>query len=58
MKVSHTSVKGTPVAKGGGNSSMQKQMCHNPITQPGKKFGSNMMSPGAYEGKYNEYGNK
>ena len=57
MKVSHTSVKGTPVAKGG-HSSMQSQFGHNPITQPGKKFGSNTMSPAAFEGKYNEYGNK
>lgn len=52
---SHKPVKGTPMPKGG-HSTMEKESGKNAITQPGKKFGSNTMSPGAKEGKYNDYG--
>lgn len=55
MKSSHKPVKGTPMPKGG-HSTMEKQIGQNPVAQPGKKFGSNTMSPKTWEGKYNDYG--
>lgn len=51
-------IKGSPLKSGGGHdSTMAKQKGEHKVKEPGMaKYGSNTMSPCAYEGKVNSYG--